>query len=1199
MTDFAAIIQQLDLDEKPLAEQSLALAAYLLERSQALQTPAEHRQQHELDRLIQNPDDKHILTQITDQSFRSHEAGRAADQLIHILDVQGIPRFFSPVERVLLRGFQSFGDWLPSVSMPLVQDKMRKETANVILPAERDELCAHIRQRNQQHVRMNVNMLGEALLGEAEAKQRLQRYLDTLTWPEIKYMSVKISTIYSQIHPLNREHSIQILCQRLNQLYTRALEQTYVDHDGQQQSKFIYLDMEEFRDLHITVDAFMRCLDQQHLQQARAGIVLQAYIPDSSEVQERLCHWAQQRVAKGGMPITMRIVKGANMEMERVLAQHAGLAMPCYEKKIDTDAHYKYMLNYGLSEDRFHAVRLGIASHNLFDIAYAMLLIHKQQAWSAIQFEMLEGMANHQRRAIQECAASMLLYAPACRQQEFINAIGYLVRRLDENTGPDNFLRHTFNLSVGSKTYQRLEQQWLQSCAHIDAVPRDSFRQQDRRQAAPSKTPCKHWWNYRNEAETDLALPHNSYWACQIVDAYRKQLPIAELTPAVINGQALRDRTIVDQYQVNKPDALFARHSLANSEDVDTAITCAAIDIDQWGKTETQERVSKLRNAAQQLRERRATLICTAMAETGKCFSEADVELNEAIDFIEFYAACIEDLDKLDGLEHTPVGAVCVIPPWNFPLAIPCGGISAALACGNTVIIKPAPEAVQCAYVLCQAFWDAGISQKTLQFVPAAEKTSARALIEDKRMKLHILTGASATALHFYAMNPRIQLSAETGGKNSIIVSSLADRDLAVKHIVHSAFGHSGQKCSACSLLILEAEVYDDPHFKQALKDAAASLCVANSWDLSAKLNPLIKAPNEELHWALHQLDTDEKWLLQPQVDAEHAGLYSPGIKYGVRPGSRSHQTEFFGPVLSVMRASSLQHAIEIANSTPYGLTAGLQSLDDREQDIWRSRIQAGNLYINRPITGAIVLRQPFGGFGASAYGPGLKAGGPNYIMQFRQFSDSDLINYDRASVRDDLHQCIRALDHGFQNTSIEIHPHDLIEAADSYHYWAQQEFLREHDHQRLVGQDNIRRYLPLDALRVRLEREADVQQACLCMLASASVSARLSLSIAPELDPCISEVLHQASLQWAAQIEIIIESDADLQHAIQNKQCDRLRILHGDVNDTLCQLAPQQHCFIDRRPVLKHGRIELLAYVREQSISFDYHRYGNLGKRQ
>ena len=1090
-------IQSLLPTDADIEARTLALARHLLARARELRTRSEWREQQQIDQLVRHPRAKHMVAQMTDQTFRSRRAGRAADQLIHILDSLGVPEFLAPVERALLRAFQKFGGWWPKLSMPLVRWKLRRDTARVILPASDSRLGQHIRKRRGEGIRMNINRLGEALLGEEEAARRLDTYLAMLAWPDLRCLSVKISTLYSQISPLDREHSIEVLCDRLDRLHRGAMAKPCADRDGNPAAKFIYLDMEEYHDLHLTAEAFIRCLDRPHLAQARAGMVLQAYLPDSSAVQERLCEWARRRVAEGGTPVTLRIVKGANLEMERVQAAQHGLVVPCFPNKAETDAHFKHMLRHGLGEERFRAVRLGIASHNLFDLAYAMLLVDEAKAWDFVQFEMLEGMAGNQHRAVRELVPDMLLYAPACGPNEFIHAIGYLMRRLDENTGEDHFLRHSFQLQPRSPDYRRLEAQWIASLERIDDCRRQPFRQQDRRTAPKQPAACSHAWTYRNEPETDFALPHNSEWAEATVTAFRARLPLEDIVPVVVAGETHRERDQIEQHQPNRPDEVLGRSCLATIEDVQRAIDCAAADPDGWGGLGSTARRDILRRAAQWLREHRGDAVCMAMGEAGKCFIEADIEINEAIDFIEYYAACMCDLDELTGLRSRPVGPVAVFPPWNFPVAIPCGGVAAALAAGNCTIIKPAPESVHCAHLLCQAFWRAGVSRNTLQFVPAAENAAAQPLLVDPRIRLHVLTGATQTALHFYQVNPEINLSAETGGKNSIIVTGLADRELAIKHIVHSAFGHAGQKCSACSLLILEADVYDDPQFRRLLRDAAASLRVADSWDLAAKVNPLIREPQSELAWALRELDPGEEWLLEPTPDPRNPRLFSPGVKYGVRPGSRSHQTEFFGPVLSVLRADSLDHAIEIANGSPYGLTAGLHSLDDREQSHWRSRIRAGNLYLNRTITGAMVLRQPFGGVGASAYGPGLKAGGPNYLLQFRIFADDAQAGPQQSTARRDQQAFVRSL----TESDVPIDAERLIRAAASFHHWAEREFRREHDHQQLVGQDNIRRYVPV-RVRLRLERAEDAQRLCQAMLACLSVDAPATVSLAPGLDP-------------------------------------------------------------------------------------------------
>ena len=355
-------------------QQAIYLARELCRRARELQTPQERRQQAELDRMMQSPHDKATLMQLTDQAFRSRRPHRAADQLIHILDVQGVPRFFSALDRTLLLGFQSFGSYLPGVAMPFVKDRMQQETANVILPAERELLAEHLRARREEGVRMNVNYLGEALLGEEDARRRLQGYLTALQQPEIEVISVKISTIYSQISALAREHTIDVLCDRLELLFRAAAKAKFTHRDGTTVPKFVYLDMEEYRDKDLTADVFMRTLDRPGLQQARAGIALQAYIPDSFGTQQRINEWARHRVATGGSPVTIRVVKGANMEAERVEASLRGWPQAPYKTKLETDANYLRMLHEGMRPDNLAAVRLGIASHNLFTLSYGLVL---------------------------------------------------------------------------------------------------------------------------------------------------------------------------------------------------------------------------------------------------------------------------------------------------------------------------------------------------------------------------------------------------------------------------------------------------------------------------------------------------------------------------------------------------------------------------------------------------------------------------------------------------------------------------------------------------------------------------------------------------------------------------------------------------------------------------------------------------------
>ena len=1135
----------------PLIDQAVALAAALQERATELQTAAERRQQAELDRMLQTPGDKATLVQLTDQAFRSQSAARVAEQFTHVLDVQGVPRFFSPLDRALLRGFQTFGGWLPGVAVPLVREHMQQETANVVLPAEDELLSSHLYARQADGVRMNLNFLGEALLGEDEARHRLEKYLAALQLPEVEVLSVKISTLYSQISPIAREHTLAVLGERLERLYREAAHLRFRRADGSAVPKFVYLDMEEYRDLHLTAEVFMRTLDRRGLEHVSAGIALQAYLPDSAVVQERILAWARERALRGGASVTIRIVKGANLEMERVEASLRDWPQAPFASKRETDANYQRMLRTAFRPENLAAARVGVASHNLFDLAHGLILAAETNAGDRVQFEMLEGMANHQRRALLEQTRAVLLYAPACRKEEFLNAIGYLIRRLDENTGPENFLRHAFRLRVGSPDWQQLETAFrAASTLPISDQPRRTQNRGTEDHRYPHEE--MPWWNFRNEPDTDFALPANQAWAETLV----VPLPPPALIPLVVAGAEITAaREAKPCADPSNPTASLTRYVVASNDEIDRALACATEDPDGWSCLTVDARNEVLGRVAQELRQARGTLIRAALANGGKTIAEADSEVSEAIDFVEFYRASARSFYELPAVHTAPLGPIVVVPPWNFPIAIPCGGIAAALAAGNPVILKPASDAVWIEWELCQCFWRAGISQRVLQFLPCPGSGAGTHLISDSRVAAVILTGGTETARRMLHARPGLRLFAETGGKNAMIVTALSDREQAIKHVVHSAFSHAGQKCSAASLLLLEAEVYDDPNFRRMLIDAVESMPVGSAWTLETRMGPLIRQPSGELEQALLTLDPGESWAVMPQRDPRNPHLWSPGVKYGVQPGSTTHRTEFFGPVLGVMRYERLDDAIAWVNATGYGLTSGLQSLDEREIARWRAGLRAGNLYINKPTVGAVVLRQPFGGWGKSSFGPGMKAGGPNYIAQFLRF----------ASVA----------------------PFDLSGAITSYEAAWDEEFSREHDHFHLLGEDNLRRYAPLESICIRVTPEDSEFE----------IAARVAAARAVACHPIVSAPPALALPNLAA--EMWVQTDPEFAAAIRTATIERIRYAAPDrVPVEIRRAATESDTCIVDNSVLAEGRIELLWYLREQSISHAWHRYGNLGAR-
>jgi RHH-type transcriptional regulator, proline utilization regulon repressor / proline dehydrogenase / delta 1-pyrroline-5-carboxylate dehydrogenase len=1189
-----------------IIREAIVLAKKWQERANALLTAEERGIQEQMMRLLTHPLDKVILTKMIDQSFRSENTHRVADQINYLLRNSGVPEFFSSVEKLLVQMFLSIGRHIPNLAVPKMIDKMRHDSSRAIIPGEPDVLHDHLRKRKQQGVRMNINHLGEAVLGEAEATYRLETYIQDLQNPEIEYISVKISTIYSQIHALAFEHTISILKERLSLLYRTAAKNRFVRKDGTEVPKFVNLDMEEYRDLAITANAFTETLDQPEFRNHSAGIVLQAYLPDSFPMQKQLTHWAMHRVGQGGSPIKIRIVKGANMEMEMVESALQNWPLATYDQKLHVDANYKRMVEYGMELDHIRAVHLGIASHNLFELAYACKVAEKNGVREYLSFEMLEGMADHVRRAICETGEEMVLYAPVATREQFISAIAYLIRRLDENTAEDNFLRYSPSLKPGSEEWRFLEKQFVDSCEAINEAPMGPNRIQNRKTEIFSSTIGTFYQHhFVNEPDTDWCMPGNREWADEIRDQWKKSPKDSPLViPIVVEGEEiLTDRDIrecIDPSQL--PEKIcVARFALAGIQDAEKAIATAKNDPDHWRSFTPKERHEILSRVAMRLRESRKDLVGSAMAGTGKIITEADAEVSEAIDFAEYYPFSAETFSRLEGVECRGKGVSLVLSPWNFPIAIPCGGIIAGLAAGNTVIFKPSSEAVLPAWILCQCFWKAGVSRNTLQFLPCSGSEAGARLTGHPDIQTVILTGGTETGLRILKHRPNLDLAAETGGKNATIVTAMSDRDQAIKNVVYSAFGNCGQKCSATSLLILEKEVYEDDSFAKQLADAARSYHVGSVWDFKNKIGPLIHRPGEDLHNALTRLDEGEHWLLAPANIQNNPLMWTPGIKWGVKPGSYTHHTEFFGPVLGVMCAEDLDQAITLVNQTGYGLTSGLESLDQREHEIWKSRIEAGNLYINRGTTGAIVLRQPFGGMKKSALGAGIKAGGPNYVSQFMDFRETG--NPLIGAIRGEY--SLQRLANSWQReTSWGKFP-DLKEdlqktamAIESYLYWMEEEFGQVKDYFHLRGQDNQVKYLPVGTVMVRLH-EKDSLFDTLARIAAVQISGcKWMISIPRGMNNSVTCFLNDhEGRKLTGDKPFMYQTDQDLADSLKTIQ--RIRYAAPErVPDIVFQAAAKTGFYIARRPVLMEGRIELLHYFREQSICDNYHRYGNLGER-
>ncbi|EDP6889288.1 aldehyde dehydrogenase family protein [Campylobacter upsaliensis] len=1164
-----------------MIQKSIALAEELQSKIEQNLSTSERQFHAKMQKLLNNPKNKVMLIELLDRSFRCKDKKASFELIEHTLNKFGIADFFSAFEKFLLFSFLNFGKLAPNLSVPFFISHLRNDTKAMVLDADENFLAPHITKRkNEQNITLNVNLIGEEVLGEAESKYRMQKYEEALKSSYITYISIKITTIFSQINIIDFDYSKDEVVKRLDTLYALALE----EQNRQGVSKFINLDMEEFRDLELTVAAFMESVGKFDI---KAGIVLQAYIPDSYEYLKKLLAFSKERVLKGMQPIKIRFVKGANMENEETIASQRGWELPTFERKIDTDSNYNKMLDLVLEDENYKYINVGIASHNIFEIAYAYTRIKEAGASESFTFEMLEGMSLQCSYELSKMH-DLILYAPVCDEAHFNNAIAYLVRRLDENTSEDNFMRYFFNLKVGSKEWEEQKSLFLNALEGIKTLDNTTHRKQDRTkiQDTPSSYITK---TFTNESDTDFILSQNRLWAQNIKAKYENLsdydvYPVAgelDFTQADLNTLEVKDkiahRTIGTAYLAGENELKAALKVAKNSN---------------FTQKSSDEIYGILAKVAKLMRERRGDLIGLAALETGKTFLEIDPEVSEAIDFVEFYPHSLETLKKQNpNTTFKPKGIGVTIAPWNFPVGISVGTIAAPLAAGNVVLYKPSSLSMLTGYKLCECFWDAGIPRDALIFLPAKGSDISKYILSDEAVKFSILTGGEDTAYAMLEANPTLLLSAETGGKNATIVSKFADRDSAVKNIIHSAFSNSGQKCSATSLLVLEDEVYEDEEFKKALVDAAASLAVGSPFVFKNKLGALCDKPSEKLTKAINELEAGEEWALKPTFINDNAHLMTPGIKYGVKKGAFTHMNELFAPLLSVIRAKDLKEAIELVNATGYGLTAGFESLDEREWEYFHTHIEAGNIYINKPTTGAIVLRQPFGGVKKSAIGFGRKVGIYNYITQFMDIeakADTNLLDSPLANA---LEKLSKASDESIQATLANA---TLMAKSYAYHY--KHEFSVARDYVNIRGEDNLFSYTRIKNLAFRV-CEQDSLQDILGVIIGCHT---LGLSPLVSYDSTQSSIIKELKkICKAVDLGADFVEENEEQFIAKISKFERIRYhAKADKNSPLYQATAKEAKIIIRDKPLLNGRFELLFYHNEKALSVSYHRYGNLGIR-
>lgn len=851
----------------------------------------------------------------------------------------------------------------------------------------RDSLSA-LKKIRKDGVAFTADLLGEAVVSEQEAGEYFDRYMDLfdimsedqrkwkalgggkddLDWgyaPKVN-ISIKPSAMYSQMDPKSFDLSISRAKERLRPILRKAVNT----------GSFVLLDMEHTTLKNLTLALYKSLLDEEEFKSyPHTGIVIQAYLKDSEKDLLDLIQWAKER----GRRITVRLVKGAYWDAEVILAKQKNWEIPVFTRKYETDANFEKLSALLLENHQY--VSYACASHNIRSISY---VIEKAKELGVpdehLEFQVLYGMAEPVRTALRKAGLRLRLYAPI---GEMIPGMAYLVRRLLENTANESFLRQSFAEGTSKEYLLRNPLELLAEHPEPETPAPDAPAYGDK-------------GLFRNLPVYDWTIEESRLeFAGALRDARSK---LGAKVPLYIGGQAVSTGREILSTNPNKPSEIIGAVSSAGRAEAEKAIAAARSVFPAWRDTEPRDRAGYLFRAAEAAKKRRAYLAALQVLEVGKNWSEADADVAEAIDFLEYYGREMIRLaprrrmgrapGELSRMFYEPCGAGVVIAPWNFPFAISVGMTAAAIVTGNTVVYKPASQSPMVGAAMYEVFAEAGLPAGVLNFLPGPGGEIGDFLVTHPDTAFVAFTGSMDVGLRIIrlaadtpegAMGVK-NVIAEMGGKNAIIVDSDADIDEAVVHTVYSAFGFQGQKCSACSRVIVLEENYEK--FTGRLVEAARSINICPSEQPECYMGAVIDAVAREKIMSYIELGKKEGRVLLSREMPEMEGHYVPlTIVDQIRPDSRLAQEEIFGPVLSVIKVKDMDEALQVANGTRFALTGGIFSRSPENIDRARREFRVGNLYINRGCTGAIVERHPFGGFKLS--GIGSKAGGPDYLLQF------------------------------------------------------------------------------------------------------------------------------------------------------------------------------------------------------------------------
>ena len=1094
--------------------------------------------------LLADPDGPVFARGLVDGLLRPADHKVAAHNLERLSrDVPESVRWHVGISTQLAGGFAPM---LSGRIVPLVVHNLLRTVGGMFVHmGERDPGSQLAELLSTGGVRPMLAPVASDACGQRQANRQLADARDLLSRDDVNSISVSLAQLFGTVRLIDIDRQVEHAVEQLVPLYELAATSPA--------PKFINLEVERLHELEPTIRVFQELCERYP--QLEAGITLPANLPDSLGALERITQWAARGTAK--LPaiaqanagtfarIVVRLVKGEHGPDEHAEAAARGWSSAAFSRRIDTDAHYLRLLDAAVTRSRCSAVRVVVATQNLFDTAYAWRLARARGVERSVEYEFMLGIDSRQADVVKRDIGGIRRYVPVVQHGQLALVVPYLMRRLDDLTSDQTFLGAR-RIATDDSQFSREESHFRDALHQANTPVAASFRHQ----------------GFQHAEDTDLTIRANHDWAQAIL-------------------LRAKDSAVGEE--------LVARSQVASADSVDGIVAAAVATGTEWGQRRGSTRAAVLESVAETLAEWRGQLIEVAVSESGLTFEEADREVTVAADAARHSADCARQLDHIDGAQFVPSRLIVLIAPRVGPIASPAAELTAALAAGSAVVVKAAPETQRSIAVLIQALCAAGVPSELMTLVCDEGEIAGR-LLRHRDVDRILFAGSRHTAKLLHSWDAELELQATIGGRNSVIVTPGADLEAAVADVVAGAFDHAGQASTATNLVILVGSVATDERFRGRLRDAVSSRVPGPPEAPSTELSSLVRPATGRVFESLDDLAEGETWLVRPSMVGSTGRIWAPGLRDGVTQGSPFHTRENRSPVLGIMTAHTLAEAIHLQKSLGFGLAAGIHSTDPGELSEWLDSVEAGMLFVNQPVVPPIRSRMPYGGWGRSHIGEGRMSGGQNELLSLGDWTPI-FGEPGTAVTLNGVSKPVASLVEAAEPSMSFIEFDRVRTAVKSDERVWRADLGVSHDLRGGTAERNLLRYRPLP-VTIRLAEGAHMSQLVRSLAAAALAGSPVAISASVPL-PAQLITLFGSTQSPVLVAEVLVESAARWHARLHTGAVDteRIRLIGGDPAVLARVLHGQPGIAVHGGPITTNGRNELLVYLREQSISANLRR--------